>query len=798
MRAGPLVGQRFPVQEPLVLGRADADVTIDDPLVSRRHALVRPLPSGAEIEDLGSLNGTWVNEERITSRQRLAPGDVIRIGNTIAELEGDQPAHVKTVLAPSPVAGEHSLAPPHREAPHRIEDELRTVTALFADVVGSTSLGEKLAPHEVKALIGESVTRMSREAERFGGWVQAYMGDGIAVFFGVPVVHEDDPERAARAALAIQEVVRDFATAVEAEWGITNFAARIGINTGQVAVGLVGAAEPQPVSIGDATNVAARLQSMAEPGTIAVGKATARALVHRFSLEPLGDLSLKGREQPVPAWRLVSAEETEPVREHVPLVDRRDELARLGTALDELEAGRGQVVLLVGDAGIGKTRLLAEVCALAAGRATWLEGHCLSFGAERLYDPFIRMLRTWIGAEEGEEDAVVRMKLRAKLELVPDPNDIDDTRYLGRLLGLAEEREPAHSRGARQTEETGREIRRAYRRWLQSLTARGPVVVALEDLHWADASTCDLVDELLELTDHAPLMLVGTMRQDTTSRGWGLRVRIHAEYPHRIVEQQLGPLTDGDARRLLDQLHRSDEVDSSSHDLIVATAEGNPLYLEELLTGFADGAAERRGTTWAPAITHRGLLTPTLENLMMSQIDRLAPEARKLAQIAAVIGRRFPRRVLERLAADDDLSDELAELLRAGVIREARRYPEPEYAFRHGLLRQAALSTLLPPRLRELSGAVAAAVESVYASSLDEQLERLAYYYRQSDNLSKALEYLELAADRAVALDATDDAIELWETALDVCARLGGDASVQERLEQRIARARVRDSAHSP
>jgi class 3 adenylate cyclase len=801
VKGGPLAGRRLPVEKGLVFGRVNADVTIDDPLISRRHALIRPVGDALEVEDLGSLNGTWVNGERITSSRRLRPGDLIALGETTAEVEAEE--QTPTVTAPSPpavAASRAPVAPPGSErALTATGDELRRVTVLFADIVGSTSLGEKLAPYEVKTLVGDSVTRMSREVERFGGSVQAYMGDGIAVYFGVPAVHEDDPERAARAGLAIIDTIREYAKEVEATWDIPDFNARVGINTGQVAVGLVGAAEPQSVSVGDTTNVAARLESIAEPGTIVVGEATARALIHLFVLEPLGDLLVKGREHAVPAWRLVSAQETAHVQPTLPLVGREDELDRFDWILDELDAGRGQVVVLTGEPGIGKTRLLHELGARAASRATWLEGNCLSFGTERLYDPFIRVLRTWVGVEEGEVDLAVRTKLQAKLDLLPEFDVAADMPYLARLLGATPGPAAEDDLHDLPPDELAARIRRAYRHWVTSMAQDCAVVIAVEDLHLADSSTCELASELLELTDQIPLLLVTSLRPERSSRGWAVRVRIHADYPHRAVELPLGPVPDTDAARLLEQLPRSGELDASDRDLIVAAAEGNPLYVEELLIGFTDGAAERRGTTWAPASTHRGLLTPTLENLMVSQIDRLAPEERQLAQTAAIVGRRFPRRVLEHLAARADLAGEITELLRAGVIRESRRYPEPEYSFRHGLLREAALSTLPPPRRRELYRAVAVAFETLYASSLDDQLEVLAHYYGRSDDLPKALEYLERAAVRALALDAPADAAELWQSALDIVRRLGGDPAAEARLQRRIDDAQtVARRKHDP
>jgi class 3 adenylate cyclase len=805
VKEGPLAGHRYPVEGELVVGRMNADVTIDDPLISRRHALVRPVDGTVEIEDLGSLNGTWVNGERITSTRRLGAGDVIGIGSTLFAVEVDAVPDDRTVIAPhapemaqtaptpEPVRPAPPTAPPPSAAPRPSAeqqtptgDEVRPVTALFADIVGSTSLGERLASHEVKVVVGECVTRMTRAVEQFGGTVQAYMGDGIAAFFGVPTANEDDPERAARAALRIVDVVGEYAREVEDAWGISDFNARIGINTGETAVGLVGAADPQAVSLGDTSNVAARLQSAAEPGTIAIGEATAKALVHRFVLEPLGEVTVKGRRQPVVAWRLFGPQTSVHPAPQTPLIGRELEVARLQEVVGELAAGRGQLLFLIGEAGIGKTRLLAELRGVAAGRVTWLEGHCLSYGIELLYGPFIQMLRGWIAAEEGEADLSVRTKLRAKLGLLPASQLPDVLPYLERLLSLRLDPPDEERLRRLAPDELGTEIRRAYREWITSLTRQGPVVVAVEDVHWADVASRQLAEALLELADRAPLLLVATSRIDPASEGWKLRVRVLAEFAHRADDLTLEPLTDEAARQLLATMPRSKALGERELEQVVGGAEGNPLYLEELLNAFTEGAGLRRGQTWAPTVTGARILSPTLESLLLARIDRLPPSARRAAQIAAVVGRSFPLPVLEHVAQSEDLEADVASLLRADIIRELRHYPEPEYVFRHGLLREASLSTLPPDRRRDLYGTVASAYEALYAASLDDRLEVLAHYYARSHDLAKALQYLERAGGKAAAIDANAHAIELWRRALKVAEKLG-DEEAQQRVRARLA-----------
>jgi class 3 adenylate cyclase/ABC-type transport system involved in cytochrome c biogenesis ATPase subunit len=794
MKQGPLAGQRFSVESQLVVGRvgADADLTIDDPLISRRHAVIRLAAGVLEIEDLGSLNGTWVNGERLEAPRGLSAGDVVQFGGVSFEVEGDPVDPAGTVFAPA-LRTEGAAAPPEAAQPPASEDELRLVTALFADVVGSTKLGELLGSEQTKIVVGECVSRMTHSVERFGGVVQAYMGDGIAAFFGVPRAHENDAERAARAALAIAAEVQDYAEEVRRAWQISDFNVRIGINTGETAVGLVGGASPQSVSMGDTANVAARLQSIAAPGSIVVGEATAKALIRTFALESLGDVTVKGRQAPVTTWRLIGPQAGLRASGARPLVDRETEMSKLQAALAELEVGRGQIVLLLGEAGIGKTRLLVELRSIASGRVTWLEGHTHSYGSEVVYGPLIQMLKDWIGAEEGEAALSVWTKLRAKQSLLPASKHPDVLPHLAHLLSLRLDQAEAERLSAASPSDLAREIRSAYRTWVASLAEQGPTVLAIEDVHWVDAASRELIDELLELTEQEALLVLITLRIDPASEGWDMRVEALGDHPHRTTELRLTPLDARAARLLLQGLPRSAELDEADLDLIVAGAEGNPLYLEELVNTFADNAGLGQQHTWAPTVTGPKVLTPTLESLLLARIDALPEEGRRLAQLSAVIGRSFLQRILEQVSGTGDVEAELTALVRADVIRELRRYPEPEYIFRHGLLQQASLSTLPPRRRRALHGAVAAAFESVFAACLDDHLEVIAHHYARSDNPVKALDYLDRAGERAAALNATHSARELWGQALKVAQKLGDDSAIG-RAQARLATLEPTDS----
>jgi class 3 adenylate cyclase len=634
-----------------------------------------------------------------------------------------------------------AVEPPEKRAwiQHPLGDEVRPVTILFADVVGSTALGERLAPEETKALVGECVTIMARAVEEYGGMVQAYQGDGICAYFGVPAAHENDPERAGLAGLRILELMSEYTRDIETAWGIAGFSVRIGINTGRAAVGLVGAAEPGAVALGDATNVAARVQAAAAPGTILVGETAARRLTHRFVLEPLREIEVKGREAPVAVSRLVRPASREPTSPSMPCVGREREVAVLESVVDDLVAGRGRIVVLSGAAGIGKTRLVAELRSLAGEQATWLEGHCLSYGGLPPW-PFMEILLGWLAAEAGEPEIAVRTKARARLGALLGEELDDVLASLGLLLRLRQ------NTAATPGED---EIPNAYLRWLEALAAEGPVIVVLEDIQWSDAPSRELAEAVLQLTDRSGLALVMTDEPTAGSEGSALRRRAMDDYAHRATELTLGPLGDDAAGQLVREM-LGDDIEHTDAERLIREAEGNPLYLEELARAFQEGSLEPRGRTWTITLRSPELLPPTLENLLVARVDRLAAGPRRVAQIAAAVGRTFPVRVLAAVAGED-VTDDLSALFRTEVVREVRRYPEFECAFNHGLVQEAALSTLTATGRRDLYARIAAAFEATFADSLDDHVERLAHYHAQAGNLPKALEYAERARTASAA-----------------------------------------------
>jgi class 3 adenylate cyclase len=756
-------GRRIRIAGRLTVGRGDdAGLVVDDPEISRAHAVFGVTPDGLEIQDLGSLNGTWVNGERITSPTLLAPGDAVKIGATRIEVlsAGHGPPSARR-SSPTPVEA---------------EDELRPVSVLFADVVGSTPLAERLAPEDYIALIGGCIDRMCRAVEQFGGVIDAYMGDGIAAFFGFPAATEDDADRAASAALSVVKAIDGYAEEVRTNWRLPDFNVRVGVNSGQVAIGVVGAAKRHPVALGDTLNVAARLQGTAEPGTIVIGGATARKLRGRFLMAPLGHLEVRGREGPVEAWRLLSARPDRPRSKPSGLVGRESETAELAAASDALRDGQGRFVLLEGEPGIGKTRLLEWLREQLGDDATWVEGHCAAYGGQPLCHAPAEALRGWVGID----DVVRRTATLERLGLEPDALP-----YLASLLSAAED-EPAGANGTPAEFEAA--LGEAYVAWIRGLAREGPVVVAAHDVHWADHCTLDLVERLLNLIDDLPLMIAVTSRPAPDAIDRRLRERARREHPDRLVELRLGPLSEAEADELLSRIAPG-ELSPEARREVIAVAEGNPLYLEQLLRSLLESGGLEARKTWALTVPATQLPIG-LESLLVARIAALPRDARGVAQAAAVLGRTFSPTVLALVSGVKDMEPNLARLLRANIIRELRALPNREYAFTHGLLQEAALSTLARARRRELYRLVAAAHEQAFSDSLDDHLEQLAFYYARGGDLERALEYLEQAAHRATSLSAHTQAADLWTRAASVAEKVN-DPQARERIERRLDELRL-------
>jgi AAA ATPase domain/Adenylate and Guanylate cyclase catalytic domain len=625
---------------------------------------------------------------------------------------------------------------------------------------------------------------MSRVVEEFGGTVQAYMGDGICAFFGIPKSQGDETARAARAALRIIDVSHSYADDIKAAWGISGFAVRVGLNSGLTAVGLVGANEPASTAMGDTTNVAARLQGAAVPGTVLVGDSTARLLQEGFHLTKIGEVAVKGRRDPVTAWRLTDIRRQPAAIAVTPLVGRTVELSQLADAADGIRSGRGGALLLVGDAGMGKTRLLGELRQLVGDEAQWLQGHCLSYESNTPYRPIGEILRRWLDVNEGDPEISIRTKLLSRLGDDFPPSSSPLIAQMARLLGIAPDAVSERWVRSPTSESLSAQTSDALLAWLRHLSERSPVVLAVEDFHWSDQSSRDFLEEVLQATDNCPLLAVLSLRVEPQSRALDFWAHVLSDYAHRATEIRLKPLSDEEAREVARTVSQR-ELQRDLENEIVGRAEGNPFFIEELTRALVDAEARNHRTSWTLAGGFDDL-PDTIDGLLLARLDQLPAEARGVVQMAAAIGRRFSDPLLRKALDRPDIDTELAVLLRNNIIGEVHRYPELQYTFRHGLIQEAALAMLTPPRARRRYSLIAEAFEELYGAKED-NVQLLAYYYYRSDNPQKALQFLRLAAERAELLDSRPDAERLWRRALKVARTLGDLAAtgdIQIHLEE--------------
>jgi class 3 adenylate cyclase/tetratricopeptide (TPR) repeat protein len=652
-------------------------------------------------------------------------------------------------------------------------DERKPVTVVFADLAGSTELATRHDPEHLRALLAAFFDEMRQQIEAFGGTVEKYAGDAVMAVFGVPRVGEDDAERAVRAAVAMRGSLSQLNPMFEQEYGV-RLALRVGIATGE-AVATTGDASEFMVT-GEVANLAARLQAAGDD--VVLNEETYQLLEPLLDAERLPPLDLKGFPRPVTAYRLRALRTPESGRRGVPglsspVVGRDREMAALRRCVDELQRGRGQVVFLVGEAGIGKTRLKVDLRESLPAGVRWLEGRCQSYTQSTSYAPIVQVLRSLTGTGSGEPAAIARARLRAALRALAGTRGEQVQPALAHLLGVdlgaATAAAPTDPRSLQS------ELVVAIRVLLEGLASRDAVVLAVEDLHWADVASVELLTLLLELTDLLPLMILLTARPETDADAWSLRFHAERNYPHRLTEIRLPPLTHEDSERLADNLLRVSDLPEGLRARVLELAEGNPFFLEEVLrTLIEEGVLRRERDRWvATAALERAPMPTTLRGVLAARIDRLPAPAKLTLQRAAVIGRFFTYRALEALAdPGEDLDRALAHLLRVELVREWARHPERQYVFKHALTQDAAAASLLAEPRRALHAAVARHLEARGLGEAAEHAAVLGHHWYEAGDWERALHYTLRAAERARALYARPEAVAHHWRALELLGRL--------------------------
>jgi class 3 adenylate cyclase/tetratricopeptide (TPR) repeat protein len=669
-----------------------------------------------------------------------------------------------------------------------LEGERRQVTVLFADAAGFTALAEKLDPEEVHRIMDRCFELITAEVHRFEGTINQYTGDGVMALFGAPIAHEDGPRRAVHAALGIHRALRDYGKELQGQRGV-GVQMRIGVNTGPVVVGKIGDdLRMDYTAVGDTTNLAARMQQSARPGSVVVTEATHRVIAGYFETLDLGEREVKGHA-PVRAFEVLrprarrSRLEAAVERGLTPLVGRERELATLHERFAEVKAGRGQVVLVAGDAGIGKSRLLLEFrrwLGDVGENMTWLEGQCVSFGQSIPFLPLTDQLRENFRIEEfdGEPEIIAKVEhgMRRMGELEPH------IPYVRHLLSVdpGDPAIPVMDAAARR-----RKIFDAVR----ALSLRGarlrPLVLVIEDLHWVDPSTEEYLASVIDSVASVPLMLVLTYRVGYNPP-FGSRSFFTSLALHTLSEAEALAMAGGvlGAERLPDELRAA----------LMQKAEGVPLFIEEVTKTLLDlGVLRKEGDGYRLVEQIGGVSVPdTIQDIIMARLDRLGDDGKRTVQLASVIGRQFLVRLLQRVGGlEDRLEGLLLELKKLEIIYELGLLAEPAYIFKHAVIQDVAYNSLLKERRRELHRAVGYAIEELYADRLTDHYEELAHHFSQGEEWAKAFDYLVSSGDRAKDAYANQLALDVYGRALEVAPRISAPLPPRRLMEIHQRRSRV-------
>jgi len=638
-----------------------------------------------------------------------------------------------------------------------VDGERRWVTIMFADLSGFTALSERTDPEEIRSMVDRCMSEMGQVVDRYGGSVDKVIGDALMAVFGAPVAHEDDPERAVRAALEIQRRASEQAD----DFG--GLCVSIGVNTGEVIFAPVGPHGRRELTVmGDAVNTAARLQAAAPPEAVLVGKETRAASARAITYEAVAPILAKGKEVPITAW-LARAAASAPADRPVsaaPFIGRDTELELLVRTWARTSSElRPQLVTLVGSPGIGKTRLTLEFAARvesAGGRV--FSGRPLPYGASAAYWAFGQVIRdaSEIFANDAADVASDKLAARAA-SLLPATEAQELATHLSIMARLAED-----------TVSDRRVLFASAQRFLEALAREQPTLVVLEDLHWADESLLELVEGLSARLGEVPLLVLALARPELLDArpSW-------ARLPTNVTVQ-LEALTEAHTQDLVRRLLSGAPDREAVAERVEEAAGGNPLFIEELAAWLSEGdAASDAGV---PA---------NIKTIIAARLDRLPAAERQVVLDASVVGDFFWQGTLEALGSDDTLAETLHALERRGLVRHSptsRIRGDQELIFKHGLVREVAYATLPKAVRRERHAVVARFIEQA-AGDPTAYAAILAHHWREAGDAANAADYLLTAADQAWRGWTPHEAVELCNEALEL---------IPENDEERRRRARMR------
>jgi class 3 adenylate cyclase/tetratricopeptide (TPR) repeat protein len=711
-------------------------------------------------------------KDELIAAQRLAVDEagtvLVWTGNPAPDSFAATPAVVldRPPLAYTPT----HLAEKIRTARSALEGERKQVTVLFADLKGSMELLADRDPEEARQLLDPVLERMMAAVHRYEGTVNQVMGDGIMALFGAPLAHEDHAVRACYAALAMQEAIRHYSAEVRRTHGV-EVQIRVGLNSGEVVVRAIGNDLHMDYSaIGQTTHLAARMEQLATPGSIRLTAETLRLAEGLIQVTALGPVPVKGLAEPVEVFELVGAStlrrrlQVAAARGLTRFVGRQAELAVLHQALEQAASGHGQVVAAVGEAGVGKSRLVYE-CLHSHRTQGWLvlESVSVSYGKATPYGPVLDLLKRYAHVEDRDDTRTIRAKVTGQVLTLDDA--LQET--VPALLWLLDALPDDHPFLTLDPPQRRRHTLDALKRLVIRESQVQPLLLVFEDLHWIDAETQALLDSLVESLPTARLLLLVNYRPEY-QHGWGSKTY--------YTQLRLDPLPPTSAEEFLQALLGDHPSLAPLTPLLITRTGGNPFFLEESVRTLVEtGVLSGTPGTYHLAQALMTIQVPaTVQAVLAARIDRLPPEDKRLLQTAAVIGTEVPWPLLQAIAdtPEETLHQGLTRLQSAEFLYEACLFPELSYTFKHALTHEVAYGSLLQERRRTLHARIVETIEGLYADRLADQIERLAHHAVRSELWDKTLAYCQQAGGRAAARSAYREAVAYFEQALAALAHL--------------------------
>ena len=672
-----------------------------------------------------------------------------------------------------------------------IEGERKNVTVLFADVADYTPLSEKLDPETVHLIMEGCFKILLDQVHEHQGTINQFTGDGIMALFGAPLAIENHAQNACLAAIAIQRHIEPYGQDLTDRFGI-DFRMRIGINSGTVVVGSIGDdLRMDYTAIGDTTNLAARMENMARPGKILISSNTFHLVNQFFKLNSRGQVRVKGKAESMAVYEIVRERSyqsrlSKERQIYSEMVGRTKEISRLEIQVNKAIIGEGSVVNVIGDAGIGKSRLIAELKRREAMKqVTLLEGRAISIGKNLSFHPIIDLLKQWAGITEYDSDSRAFGKLDHAIRSI-HPDDADEIlSFVATLMGLKPVGRYAHRVEGIKGEALEKLIVKNVRELMIKGSALNPTVVIMEDLHWADTSSIEFLENLYRLAENHRILFINVFRPGYLEKRSEKITGIGKKLPIYYVEINLQPLDKTDSEALIQNMLEISGLPYTVIGRIIERAGGNPFFIEEVVRSLIDdGTIIKTDTGYQTTERINNVaIPPTINDVLIARIDRLEERTKELVKIASVIGRSFFDRIIKDVADSiENVDDKLGYLKNAQLIRDRIRMQELEYLFKHALTQEAAYESTLLPQRKLLHLRVASSIEKLFQERLHEFYGMLAYHYNMADESEKAEEFMMKAGDQALRSSASSEALHYFQEALQLYKNKFGSDVVPEKL----------------